>query len=99
MANKQLKMKLDILYTNGNSKKNTMEIPLKFKTIDHAGDLVYFHRGRAIDNLLDFLFDYRLTSPAEVIIKSINYDREARMQEGKILGNKITIDENITFTE
>ena len=99
MANKQIKIKLEIQYVNGNTKKKTPVIPLNFKTVDHAGSHVFFNRGRGIDELLDFLFDHKLTRPAEVIIKSLNYDREARLQEGKIVGNNIQIGEDVIFTE
>lgn len=87
--NRLLKIKLKLLSTSGNSNRNTVEIPFEFKTVDSSGKEVYKNRGRAITDLLYYLMDYNLANSKDVLVDVLNYDRDHRLNIGKINNSKL----------
>ncbi len=87
--NRLLKIQMKILSTSGNSNRNTAELPFEFKTVDSSGKEVYKNRGRAVTDLLNYLMDYKLVNPKDVLVDALNYDREHRLKLGQINNSKL----------
>ena len=87
--NRLLKIQMKVLSISGNSNRNTAEIPFEFKTVDSSGKEVYKNRGRAITDLFHYLMDYNLAFPKDVLVDVLNYDRDHRLNIGKIDNSKL----------
>lgn len=85
MANLQMRVRMTVEFeeTNGNSKKKGVIIPKIFRTVDSDGRYRFFNRGRAFEQLLNFLYDYEIGDPGKGFDISGLYDREKRILSGK----------------
>jgi len=72
--NHLLQIELKAEMVNGNSKKNTPVFKYSFKTEDSQKKLVKKNRGRAIQDLVFWLIDQKITNPKELAWVVQRYD-------------------------
>lgn len=77
-----MRVELKLELVNSSSTHNTAMLPITFKTKDSNGKHVFYNRGRAVNQILKFLFDSGLARPVDVIFMSAIYDRVEKKEYG-----------------